>query len=62
LEVCTLLIHAGTKEELTLKDSGGLTPVQLAAEKGHRHLSNILVGPPYHFYLPVKHQGVCFGK
>jgi len=33
LEVCTVLVHAGTKEELTLKDSGGLTPVQLAAEK-----------------------------
>ncbi|XP_039823477.1 probable protein S-acyltransferase 23 isoform X2 [Panicum virgatum] len=42
LEVCTVLVHAGTKEELTLKDIGGLTPVQLAAEKGHRHLSNIL--------------------
>ncbi|KAG0530178.1 hypothetical protein BDA96_05G163000 [Sorghum bicolor] len=42
LEVCTVLVHTGTKEELTLKDSGGLTPVQLAAEKGHRHLSNIL--------------------
>ncbi|XP_039777270.1 probable protein S-acyltransferase 23 isoform X2 [Panicum virgatum] len=42
LEVCTVLVHAGTKEELALKDSGGLTPVQLAAEKGHRHLSNIL--------------------
>ncbi|PWZ38936.1 putative protein S-acyltransferase 23 [Zea mays] len=42
LEVCTVLVHTGTKEELTLKDSGGLTPVQLAAEKGHRHLSNVL--------------------
>ena len=43
LEVCTLLVHAGTKQELALKDSGGLTPSQLAADKGQRHLSNILV-------------------
>ncbi|XP_062182754.1 probable protein S-acyltransferase 23 isoform X3 [Phragmites australis] len=42
LEVCTVLVHAGTKEELTLKDSGGYTPVQLSADKGHRHLSYIL--------------------
>ncbi|KAK3118989.1 hypothetical protein QOZ80_9BG0711990 [Eleusine coracana subsp. coracana] len=42
LEVCTVLVHAGTKEELSLKDSGGFTPVQLAADKGHRHLSYIL--------------------
>uniref|UniRef100_I1R0W0 Uncharacterized protein n=1 Tax=Oryza glaberrima TaxID=4538 RepID=I1R0W0_ORYGL len=43
-EVCTVLVHAGTKEELTLKDSGGFTPVELANDKGHRHLSYILVG------------------
>ncbi|KAI4995700.1 probable protein S-acyltransferase 23 isoform X1 [Hordeum vulgare subsp. vulgare] len=42
LEVCTLLVHAGTKQELTLRDSGGFTPSQLAADKGQRHLSNIL--------------------
>ena len=48
LEVCTVLVHTGTKEELTLEDSGGLTPVQLAAEKGHRHLSNILVRFRWH--------------
>uniref|UniRef100_A0A0E0J357 S-acyltransferase n=1 Tax=Oryza nivara TaxID=4536 RepID=A0A0E0J357_ORYNI len=32
-EVCTVLVHAGTKEELTLKDSGGFTPVELANDK-----------------------------
>ncbi|VAH91357.1 probable protein S-acyltransferase 23 isoform X3 [Triticum aestivum] len=42
LEVCTLLVHAGTKQELTLRDRGGFTPLQLAADKGQRHLSNIL--------------------
>uniref|UniRef100_A0A0E0F6I2 S-acyltransferase n=1 Tax=Oryza meridionalis TaxID=40149 RepID=A0A0E0F6I2_9ORYZ len=41
-EVCTVLVHAGTKEELTLKDSGGFTPVELANDKSHRHLSYIL--------------------
>ncbi|XBH84723.1 hypothetical protein VPH35_072825 [Triticum aestivum] len=42
LEVCTLLVHAGTKQELTLSDRGGFTPLQLAADKGQQHLSNIL--------------------
>ncbi|KAM3292227.1 hypothetical protein ACQJBY_036234 [Aegilops geniculata] len=32
----------GTKQELTLRDRGGFTPLQLAADKGQRHLSNIL--------------------
>jgi len=46
LEVCTLLVHAGTKQELTLRDSGGFTPLQLAADRGQRHLSNILSNTP----------------
>lgn len=41
--MCTILVHAGTKKELLVKDTSGLTPAQLAADKGHRHLANILV-------------------
>nr|XP_027106126.1 probable protein S-acyltransferase 23 [Coffea arabica] len=45
-EACTILLHTGTKEELLVKDKAGFTPVQLAFDKGHRHiglsLSNVL--------------------
>jgi hypothetical protein len=41
--VCTILVHAGSKKELLVKDTSGLTPAQLAADKGHRHLANVLV-------------------
>lgn len=41
--MCTVLVHAGTKKELLSKDASGLTPAQLAADKGHRHVANILV-------------------
>jgi hypothetical protein len=44
-------VHAGTKEELSLKDSGGFTPLQLAVDKGQRHLSNILVRFLFEFLL-----------
>jgi len=43
LEVCTVLVHAGTKQELMVKDKSGFTPAQLAAEKGHRHVAYVLV-------------------
>ncbi|XP_010527025.1 PREDICTED: probable protein S-acyltransferase 23 isoform X2 [Tarenaya hassleriana] len=33
IEASTLLVHAGTKEELFLKDSAGFTPLQLASDK-----------------------------
>ncbi|XP_015956176.1 probable protein S-acyltransferase 23 [Arachis duranensis] len=41
-EVCAVLVHAGTKEELTVKDNAGSTPVQLAHDKGHRHVALFL--------------------
>lgn len=41
-EACTLLVHAGTKEELTVKDNAGLTPAELASDKGHRQIALIL--------------------
>lgn len=41
-EACTVLVHAGTKQELTVKDRSGFTPASLAAEKGHRHVANLL--------------------
>ncbi|MCH88642.1 putative S-acyltransferase, partial [Trifolium medium] len=42
-EACAVLVHAGTKEELTVKDNAGFTPVQLAFDKGHRHVAPFLV-------------------
>ena len=38
-----VLVHAGTKEELMVKDKSGFTPAQLASDKGHRHVAYILV-------------------
>ncbi|XP_076934199.1 putative protein S-acyltransferase 23 [Bidens hawaiensis] len=42
LEACIVLIHAGTKQELMVKDNAGFTPAQIAADRGHRHISLIL--------------------
>lgn len=42
-EACAVLVHAGTKEELMMKDNAGNTPVQLAYDKGHRHVAPFLV-------------------
>ncbi|KAF3435835.1 hypothetical protein FNV43_RR22927 [Rhamnella rubrinervis] len=39
MEACTVLVHAGTKQELTMKDRAGFTPIQLAFDKGHRHVA-----------------------
>ncbi|KAK7252246.1 hypothetical protein RIF29_36062 [Crotalaria pallida] len=41
-EACAVLVHAGTKKELTVKDNAGFTPVQLAYDKGHRHVALFL--------------------
>lgn len=43
MEACTLLVHAGTKEELSVKDTSGFTPFQLATDKGHLHVALFLV-------------------
>ncbi|KAL9174385.1 hypothetical protein ABFS82_02G049900 [Erythranthe guttata] len=42
LEACSLLAHAGSKEELVVKDKAGKTPVELASDKGHRHIALFL--------------------
>ncbi|KAM7264276.1 hypothetical protein ACFE04_001959 [Oxalis oulophora] len=42
VEAGTVLVHAGKKEELMVKDKAGFTPVQLASDKGHRHFALIL--------------------
>ncbi|CAN7025331.1 unnamed protein product [Brassica oleracea var. botrytis] len=42
VEACTLLVHAGTKEELILEDNTGATPLKLASDKGHRQLTLFL--------------------
>ncbi|KAL4179999.1 hypothetical protein AMTRI_Chr13g123000 [Amborella trichopoda] len=47
VEACTVLAHAGTKHELLLKDKAGLTPTQLASDKGHRHVAVSLVPPTF---------------
>lgn len=41
-EACAVLVHAGTKAELMVKDNAGHTPVQLAHDKGHRHIAPFL--------------------
>ncbi|XP_054793452.1 probable protein S-acyltransferase 23 [Prosopis cineraria] len=41
-EACTVLVHSGTKKELVVKDKAGFTPVQLAHDKGHRHVAFFL--------------------
>ncbi|PON39771.1 Transmembrane protein [Parasponia andersonii] len=42
VEACTVLVHTGTKQELTVKDNAGFTPVQLASDKGHRNIALLL--------------------
>ncbi|XP_077217128.1 putative protein S-acyltransferase 23 isoform X2 [Tasmannia lanceolata] len=42
VEACTILVHAGTKQELMVKDNAGFTPSQLASDKGHRHVAFFL--------------------
>ncbi|XP_002969220.2 protein S-acyltransferase 24 [Selaginella moellendorffii] len=42
LEACTVLVQAGTKEDLTITEGSGCTPAQLAADKGHRHVALFL--------------------
>ncbi|CAO2815826.1 unnamed protein product [Amaranthus hypochondriacus] len=42
VEACSILVHAGTKQELTVKDKAGFTPIQLASDKGHRHVALLL--------------------
>ncbi|KAL5714882.1 protein S-acyltransferase [Ranunculus cassubicifolius] len=43
LDACTVLVHAGTKQELLVKDNAGFTPAQLATDKGHRNVAALLV-------------------
>lgn len=43
LEACTVLVQAGTLEDLMAKESTGCTSAQLASDKGHRHVALFLV-------------------
>lgn len=43
VEACTVLVHAGTKQELMVKDNAGFTPVQIASDKGHQRVALFLV-------------------
>lgn len=47
VEACTVLVHAGTKQELMVKDKAGLTPIQLAYDKGHQQIALFLVRDLY---------------
>ncbi|KAJ0959857.1 hypothetical protein J5N97_000405 [Dioscorea zingiberensis] len=40
VEACTVLVHAGTKQELMVKDNAGFTPVQIASDKGHQRVAS----------------------
>ncbi|KAL6498893.1 hypothetical protein OROHE_026400 [Orobanche hederae] len=42
VEACSVLAHTGSKKELKLKDKEGKTPIELAFEKGHRHIALFL--------------------
>ncbi|KAJ7544664.1 hypothetical protein O6H91_09G088600 [Diphasiastrum complanatum] len=42
LEACTVLVQAGSKENLTITDARGCTPAQLASDKGHRQVALFL--------------------
>ncbi|XP_038682362.1 probable protein S-acyltransferase 23 isoform X2 [Tripterygium wilfordii] len=42
VEACTVLVHAGKKQELMVKDKAGFTPFQLASDKGHRPVALFL--------------------
>ncbi|OMO75359.1 Zinc finger, DHHC-type, palmitoyltransferase [Corchorus capsularis] len=42
VEACTILVHAGTKQELLVKDKAGFTPIQIASDKGHRQIALFL--------------------
>uniref|UniRef100_A0A6M2EZ84 S-acyltransferase n=1 Tax=Populus davidiana TaxID=266767 RepID=A0A6M2EZ84_9ROSI len=42
IEACTILVHAGTKQELAVKDKAGFIPAQIASDKGHRHIALFL--------------------
>lgn len=47
IEACTILVHAGTKQELAVKDKAGFTPAQTASDKGHRQIALFLVRTLY---------------
>lgn len=59
VEACTVLVHAGTKQELTVKDNAGFTPVQLASDKGHRNIAFLLVRNFVLILLPVPCMLLC---
>ncbi|XP_042444392.1 protein S-acyltransferase 24-like isoform X1 [Zingiber officinale] len=42
LEACTVLVQAGKKEDLMITDRAGLTPAQLASDKGHHQVAFFL--------------------
>jgi hypothetical protein len=43
-----VLVQAGKKDDLMVKDKTGLTPAQLAADKSHRQVAFFLVSNMNH--------------
>lgn len=43
LEACTVLVQAGSLEDLMTTEATGCTAAQLASDKGHRHVALFLV-------------------
>ncbi|KAL6964180.1 protein S-acyltransferase [Sarracenia purpurea var. burkii] len=61
VEACTVLVHAGTKQELEVKDKAGFTPVQLASDKGHRHIA-LFLSNAQHAKSKRWEDKVCIGR
>ncbi|XP_041011630.1 probable protein S-acyltransferase 23 isoform X2 [Juglans microcarpa x Juglans regia] len=62
VEACTVLVHAGTKQELMVKDNAGFTPVQLASDKGHRHVALFLSNAQRTHSNNNRVNKICHGK
>lgn len=61
VETCAVLVHAGTKEELMVKDSAGVTPAQLASDKGHQHVALFLSNAQRAYAKSLEDKGL-FGR
>ncbi|XP_059647933.1 probable protein S-acyltransferase 23 isoform X2 [Cornus florida] len=62
VEACTVLVHAGTKQELVVKDNAGFTPIQIASDKGHRHVAYFLSNAWRAHSRSKRWEGVFIGK
>lgn len=61
VDACTVLLHAGSKQELLVKDKSGFTPAELASDKGQRHVAHILTNA-MRVHGNFREDKLCFGK